>query len=51
VLRSGAIMPAHGLAQMPVWGTDFREMDGLDVTQIKLRIANLTNYIKSRQAK
>jgi mono/diheme cytochrome c family protein len=51
VLRNGVIMPAHGLAQMPVWGTDFREMDGLDVTQIKLRIANLTNYIKSRQAK
>ena len=51
VLRNGAIMPAHGLAQMPAWGTDFREMDGLDVTQIKLRIANLTNYIKSRQAK
>lgn len=51
VLRNGAIMPAHGLAQRPAWGTDFREMDGLDATQVKLRIANLTNYIESRQAK
>ncbi len=50
VLRNGAIMPAHGLAQMPAWGTDFREMDGLDATQVKLRIINLTNYIKARQS-
>jgi hypothetical protein len=26
-------------------------MDGLDVTQVKLRIANLANDIKSRQLK
>ena len=51
VLRNGAILPAHGLAQMPAWGTDFRQMDGLDATQVELRIANLTNYIKLRQAK
>jgi mono/diheme cytochrome c family protein len=51
VLRHGVIMPAHGPAQMPTWGTDFREMDGLDATQVKSRIANLTKYIKSRQAR
>jgi len=51
VLRNGVVMPAHGPAQMPTWGTDFREMNGLDATQVKLRITNLTNYIKSRQAK
>jgi mono/diheme cytochrome c family protein len=51
VLRNGVTIPAHGPAQMPTWGTDFREMNGLDATQVKLRIANLTNYIKSRQAK
>jgi mono/diheme cytochrome c family protein len=51
ILRNGVTMPAHGPAQMPTWGTDFREMNGLDATQVKLRIANLTNYIKSRQAK
>jgi mono/diheme cytochrome c family protein len=51
VLRSGVTMPAHGPAEMPTWGADFKEIDGLDVTQVKLRIANLTNYIKSRQGK
>jgi len=51
VLLNGATIPAHGLAQMPAWGTDFREMDGLKGTEVKLRIANLTNYIKSRQVK
>jgi mono/diheme cytochrome c family protein len=51
VLRNGVTIPAHGPAQMPTWGADFREMNGLDATQVKLRIANLTSYIKSRQAK
>ena len=51
ILRNGALLPAHGLAQMPAWGIDFRQMDGLDATQVKLRIANLTNYLKSRQEK
>ncbi len=51
VLRNGVTLPAHGPAQMPSWGNDFREMHGLDKTQVDLRIANLTNYIKSRQAK
>ena len=51
VPRNGAIMPAHGPAQMPTWGTDFTEMDGLDATRVKIRIANLTNYIKSKQVK
>jgi mono/diheme cytochrome c family protein len=51
VLRNGVTMPAHGPAEMPTWGTDFRDMDGLDTTQVKLRIVNLTNYIKLRQGK
>jgi len=51
VLRNGVTMPAHGPAQMPIWGTDFTEVDGLDATQVKIRIANLTNYIKLHQAK
>ncbi len=51
VLRNGITMPAHGPAQMPAWGTDFMEMDGLDATQVKSRISTLTAYIKSRQAK
>jgi len=49
VLRNGAIMPAHGPAEMPIWGTDFAlDRSGQPVA---LRITNLTNYIKSLQAK
>ena len=41
VLRNGATMPAHGPAEMPTWGTDFKESGGLDGTQVKLRIVRL----------
>jgi mono/diheme cytochrome c family protein len=51
VLRNGVKMPAHGPAEMPIWGTDFRARDRLDETQVTLRITNLTNYIKSIQKK
>jgi hypothetical protein len=50
VLRNGVTMPAHGPAETPTWGADFREMDGLDVTQVKLRIANLTSGRLRRQS-
>jgi len=51
VLRNGVVMPAHGPAEMPTWGTDFREAEGLSSAQVTQRIADLTNYIKSRQVK
>ena len=51
VLRSGVTLPAHGPAEMPVWGTEFAATDRLSKTQVELRIKNLTNYIKSHQAK
>ena len=50
VLRNGVIMPAHGPAEMPVWGDEFTG-ERLDQAQVKLRIAELTNYIRSLQAK
>jgi mono/diheme cytochrome c family protein len=50
VLRNGVVMPAHGPAEMPIWGADFT-MDGLGEPQVALRITNLTNYIKSHQEK
>lgn len=50
VLRNGVVMPAHGPAEMPTWGADFA-MDRLGESQVALRIANLTNYIKSFQKK
>jgi hypothetical protein len=51
VLRNGVTMPAHGPAEMPIWGADFRAGDGLNEAQVAMRIANLTHYIKSLQAK
>jgi mono/diheme cytochrome c family protein len=51
VLRNGVSMPAHGLTEMPIWGLDFRASEGLSPAQVTSRITELTNYIKSRQAK
>ncbi len=51
VLQNGAVIPAHGPAEMPVWGTAFRLGEHLDQKQVKERIANLTAYIMSRQGK
>jgi len=50
VLREGVVLPAHGPAEMPVWGPDFT-VDRLGEGQVASRIANLTNYIKSMQGK
>lgn len=42
--------PAHGTAEMPVWGPTFRGLDPSD-SRVKVRIANLVAYIESIQAK
>jgi mono/diheme cytochrome c family protein len=51
VLRMGAILPTHGPAEMPVWGTAFRLGERLDEGKVALRITELITYIKSLQAK
>jgi mono/diheme cytochrome c family protein len=51
VLRNGVAMPAHGPAEMPIWGADFRLGEQLSETEIKSRIAALTGYIESHQGK
>jgi len=51
ILKNGVVMPAHGLADMPAWGTDSRLTSQSDPTQVGLRITELTNYLKSLQAK
>ena len=51
ILRNGIAMPAHGPAQMPTWGADFRLGEKLDDTEIRSRIAALTGYLESRQGK
>ena len=51
VLKSGVKTPAHGSAEMPVWGPLFEIMNRMDETQVTLRMTNLTNYLKSIQKK
>lgn len=47
VLRNGAVLPAHGPAEMPQWVTTNRA----DKAHVESRIKELASYIKSRQAK
>ena len=58
VLKNGVQNPAHGSAEMPVWGPIFDTMNrwkalcpGMEETPVTLRITNLTNYLKSIQKK
>jgi mono/diheme cytochrome c family protein len=51
ILRNGAKIAAHGPAEMPIWGTTFREAEELNEAQVSQRIKDLTSYIKSKQAK
>jgi len=49
VLRNGVTLPAHGPAEMPVWGAEFAAKNRLDESQATIRIRNLANYIKTMQ--
>src|SRR5512137_76180 len=53
VLRSGTSVAAHGTSDMPIWGRVLgtSSTQGTDATQVQLRIANLTKYVESLQAK
>ncbi len=51
VLRHGVVLPAHGPAEMPDWGPEFRAGEGLNETEVTVRITSLKDYIKSAQAK
>jgi mono/diheme cytochrome c family protein len=51
VLRNGVVIPAHGLADMPAWGTDSRLMDINNPGQVSERINELVKFIKSKQVK
>jgi mono/diheme cytochrome c family protein len=52
-LRFGTSNPAHGTAEMPVWGPILGKMDTVlaDSNAKALRISNLSRYIESMQAK
>jgi len=48
--RSVNPVPAHGTAEMPVWGPIFQSLDSSDA-RVKVRIANVVAYVESIQAK
>jgi mono/diheme cytochrome c family protein len=51
VLQFGATVPAHGSAEMPVWGPILGRMDITNPQDKQLRISNLTEYLESIQTK
>ena len=51
VLEFGAETPAHGSAEMPVWGPIFGKMNRANSQERQLRISNLSSYLESIQAK
>lgn len=51
VLQFGAEIPSHGTSEMPVWGPVLGKMDPTVALGRPLRISNLTNYLKTIQAK
>jgi mono/diheme cytochrome c family protein len=51
IINGRATTPAHGSADMPVWGPVFRRLSGSHDAEVQQRISNLTDYIKSLQQK
>jgi mono/diheme cytochrome c family protein len=51
ILKQGVTLPAHGPAEMPVWGPDFVAKEHMDEAQVAARIRRLVNYIESVQEK
>jgi mono/diheme cytochrome c family protein len=50
-IRGEANIPAHGTAEMPVWGQLFWDMSHGHEGEVQQRVANLTKYVGSLQAK
>jgi mono/diheme cytochrome c family protein len=51
ILRGQATVTAHGNKDMPVWGPVFWRMSGGHESEVQQRVANLTHYIETLQAK
>jgi mono/diheme cytochrome c family protein len=49
VLRFGSEVPAHGSAEMPVWGPILGKMNQNNAQEKELRISNLSRYLESIQ--
>jgi len=50
-IRGEADLPAHGSKDMPVWGSLFWTMSRGHEGEVQQRVANLSHYIESLQAK
>lgn len=50
-IRGTNDLPAHGSKEMPVWGPLFREISKGHEGEVQQRVANLTQYVESLQAK
>ena len=50
-IRGQSDLPAHGSKEMPGWGALFWDMSHGHEGQVQQRVANLTHYIESLQAK
>ena len=50
-IRGESNTPAHGTAEMPIWGHLFHSMSGGHDAEVQQRIANLTSYIEGMQTK
>jgi mono/diheme cytochrome c family protein len=51
ILQNGAEAPAHGSADMPVWGPVFSAVSQNKPQIVSLRISNLASYLESIQTK
>lgn len=51
VIRGQAGTPAHGSADMPVWGPLFSSISQGHAGEVQQRVANLVKYIETLQAK
>jgi mono/diheme cytochrome c family protein len=51
VIRGTNDLPAHGSKEMPVWGPLFWGMSNGHESEVQQRVANLTKYVESLQAK
>ena len=51
VLSNESDYPAHGSADMPIWGQIFSKLGGVDRSRGLLRAHNLTDYLRLIQAK
>ncbi len=50
-IRGESATPAHGSKEMPVWGELFWSVSSGHESEVQQRVANLTKYIESLQAK